>query len=81
METNKAVIRESIEKVLKGRIEVFHLKGKKAKEEEAIFLSGAAAALQAVFGNKDALTDYVPPMWVICPMSGRSIFDCGAKPL
>ena len=45
-------------------------------QEEAAFLAGASMALQAVFPPDDPtkLTSYVPPMWIIGPMSGRSVY-------
>lgn len=45
-------------------------------KEEAAFLSGAAHALHLFYGDpegKGRLSSAVPPLWIICPMSGRSV--------
>ena len=73
MQTDKDIIRGYIEKILHNRLEVLDLKGKSALKEECAFISGASAALQIIFGEDGTLTDYVPPMWMIGPMSGRSV--------
>lgn len=45
-----------------------------ALREQAAFIAGAGAALQAVFGKDDTLlTDYFPPRWVIATMRGELI--------
>lgn len=72
MQTDKQIIKGIVEDMLRQR--VHGLTKKKALEEEAIFLLGASAALQAVFAiDEKELTDYIPPMWIIGPMSGRSV--------
>jgi hypothetical protein len=76
MNTDKEQIRQYIENTLRRRIEGHNLKGKARRTEEASYLAGAAAALQAVFRTDESLlTDYVPPAWVLLTLSGRSIFD------
>lgn len=76
METSKAKIEAAVEARLLSRFKNLGIKpgSKKGAAEEAAFLSGAATALHAVFGEReDRLTDYVPPLWVLFPMTGRSV--------
>lgn len=76
MTTNKSEIQTAVKKFLSARLRVQNLKGKARLKEEAAFIAGASAALQAVFGGSE-LTDYVPPAWIISIMAGRSILDEG----
>ena len=48
-----------------------------ALNEEAAFLCGATAVLQNLFPDNglEKLTGTVPPMWVIGPMTGRSVLE------
>lgn len=79
MNTDKTAIRQSIEIALSRRLgarltTVRNTKGKPTAEalrEQAAFIAGAASALQAVFGEADTLTDYVPPAWIIETMRGN----------
>jgi len=76
MQTNKELIRKSIEEGLRNRLATLNLKGKAKKTEEVAFLCGAMSALQVVFGeNVTELTNYIPPIWVIASMTGRSVLD------
>jgi len=80
MKTDKQAIVNEIENVLRNRLDnLGHKpgKGKKAITEEAAFLCGASAALQAVFGNSEAeaLSNYIPPRWVISIMRGETVLD------
>jgi len=75
---SKLDIQLEIENKLVERFNALEIKplSKRGGQEEAAFLAGACVALQAVFPPEDPgkLTDYVPPMWIIGPMSGRSIY-------
>lgn len=83
MNTDKTAIRQSIEIALSRRLgarltTVRNTKGKPTAEalrEQAAFIAGAAAALQAVFGDPkaDLLTDYVPPSWIISAIRNELI--------
>ena len=73
MITDKETIQKAVEETLCSRIETQGLKGKAALKEECSFLCGAASALQAIFGEKDTLSNYIPPIWMIAPMTGRSV--------
>jgi 4-amino-4-deoxy-L-arabinose transferase-like glycosyltransferase len=50
---------------------------KARRRDEAAFLAGACCALQAVFGKPTdaAMTDYIPPAWLLAPMCGRLLAD------
>lgn len=76
MNTDKTAIRQSIEIALARRLgaQVRRADGSptaNALREQAAFIAGAASALQAVFGEADTLTDYVPPAWIIETMRGN----------
>jgi hypothetical protein len=77
MNTDKKTIQAAIEKRLVGRSEANFAKPthKAAMRDEAAFLAGAATALHAVFGDpkSNELSDYVPPLFILYPMSGRSV--------
>lgn len=77
MNTDKVAIAKAIESRLLSRFRALGINPGTVRghNEEAAFLAGAATALQAVFAEPDSanLTDYVPPFWVISPMSGRSV--------
>lgn len=82
MNTDKQAIRQSVEKALAGRlaaqpINITRADGSptaNALREQAAFLAGAMAALQAVFGeDENTLTDYAPPAWIIEIMRGTLI--------
>ena len=79
MTTDKSKIQTAVKEHLSSRLRVQNLKGKARLKEEAAFIAGASAALQAVFGDPedDSLTDYVPPVWILSIMAGRSILDEG----
>jgi hypothetical protein len=79
MTTDKSEIRTAVEKHLSRRLLGQNLKGKARLKEEAAFIAGASAALQAVFGAPEnpSLTDYVPPIWIFSIITGRSILDEG----
>ena len=79
MTTDKSEIRTAVKKYLSYRLRAKNLKGRARLKEEATFIAGASAALDAVFGDPEAprLTDYVPPLWIISIMAGRSILDEG----
>lgn len=76
MNQDKRLIQDAIETRLLERFRALQINplSKKGAIEEAAFLAGAGSALQAVFETDPTkLTDYVPPMWIIGPMSGRSV--------
>ncbi len=81
MNTDKKAIKAAIgARLLARQATLFpNAKGKSkvAGNDEAAFLAGAASALQAVFGdpNKNELTDYVPPLFILYPMTGRSVTE------
>ena len=76
MQTDKTIISKAVETTLRNRLKTQKLKGKSALKEEAVFLCGAMAVLQIVFGeDKDVLTDYVRPIWIIAPLTGRSVLE------
>ena len=79
MTTDKSEIRTAVEKHLSRRLLGQNLKGKARLKEEAAFIAGASAALEAVFGAPEnpSLTDYVPPIWIFSIITGRSILDEG----
>ena len=79
MTTNKSEIQTAVKEHLSGRLRAQNLKGKARLKEEAAFIAGASAALQAVFGAPEnpSLTDYVPPVWVTSIMIGRSVLGEG----
>lgn len=74
---DKAYIHKYVEDGLTRRIDQLGAKPESvaARREEAAFLAGAATALQAVFGKPgdDKMTEAVPVIWVLWPMSGRSV--------
>lgn len=76
MTTSKSKIQTAVKQHLSSRLRAQNLKGKARLKEEASFIAGASAALQAVFGDA-RMTDYVPPAWIISIMAGRSILDEG----
>lgn len=69
MNTNKDEIQAAVVDMLRQR------KKARVNKSEADYLAGACAALQAVFGEGDKLTSYVPPMWVLGPLTGRSVLE------
>lgn len=77
MNKNQEQIQQAVEDTLRARVN----NGSQSRnhETETAYLAGACAALQAVFGTgsarQDALTDYIPPLWIIGPMTGRSILQ------
>lgn len=82
MNTDKNVIRNKIEQQLSSRLgtqlgaQIYGRNGKPtvaALREQAAFLAGSMAALQAVFGSDDQLTDYAPPAWIIDMMRGKLV--------
>lgn len=78
MNTDKASIQKSIEAHLRERLanaghSISAKPTKAALEAQAHYLSGAMAALQAVFGENDRLTEYAPPTWVIDIMRGELV--------
>jgi len=75
MTTDKSKIQTAVKEHLSSRLRAQNLKGKARLKEEAAFISGACAALHAVFGDPEdtRLTDYVPPIWIISIMTGRSV--------
>lgn len=81
MNTDKAKIRSFIEQQLKSRLQGQAITtgtkaGKATKaalQEQAAFIAGAGAALQAVFGKDDTLTDYFSPSWLISVLRGELI--------
>ena len=79
MTTDKSEIQTAVKEHLSGRLRAQNLKGRARLKEEASFIAGASAALHAVFGDSEdaRLTDYVPPIWIISIMTGRSILDEG----
>ena len=82
MTTSKSKIQTAVKQHLSFRLRAKNLKGRARLKEEATFIAGASAALQAVFGDSDdpdnaRLTDYVPPAWIVSIMAGRSILDEG----
>jgi hypothetical protein len=76
MTTSKSKIQTAVKQHLSSRLRAQNLKGKARLKEEASFIAGASAALQAVFSDT-RMTDYVPPVWIISIMAGRSILDEG----
>ena len=79
MTTDKSEIQTAVEKHLSNRLRTQNLKGKARLKEEAAFIAGASAALQAVFGAPEnpSLTDYVPPIWIFSIITGRSVLGEG----
>ena len=82
MNTNKTEIQQAIEQALKGRLIGLAIRtgtraGKPTKaalQEQAAFLAGAGAALQAVFGhNHSQLTEYFSPSWLVSVLRGELI--------
>lgn len=83
MNTDKQAIRTAIEIALARRLNSQPINVKRADgsptanalREQAAFIAGAGAALQAVFGDPkaDTLTDYFPPKWLIAAMRGELI--------
>lgn len=75
--TSKHELKKKIEERLLARsaANFANYKHKAAMNDEAAFLAGAATALHAVFGDpaSNDLTDYVPPLWILYPMTGRSV--------
>ena len=78
-EKSKGQIWKAVEARLVARQEAnfANPKAKKARDDEAAFLAGAAAALQAVYGKEGSneLTEYVRPLWMLYPLSGRSVIE------
>jgi hypothetical protein len=79
MTTNSDEIKLSIEAALARR-----LAGRPGKPgcrdqraDEAAFLSGACCALQAVFGDAEAGAKYIPPVWILAPLTGRTLASLG----
>ena len=81
---DKKDVQLEIEESLRRRLENFglppgSLRGLKMQAE---FLSGAMAALQAIFPDDDPerLSSAIPPSWVINVLSGRSTIETVKKP-
>lgn len=71
---SKGEIQRYIEKRLKDRLSTQGLKGKRALQEQAAFMAGAGAALQAVFDpESDKLTSMFSPSWFIDILRGELI--------
>lgn len=67
---------EAAEKRLRDRLDALGIKvlSKRGGIEEAAFLAGAATVLHEVYGGVDGnLSAAVPPLWIIAPMTGRSV--------
>jgi len=65
---------DTVEATLKGR----DITG--ALENECDYIAGAMAVMQTInvelFNSTvDQSMDIIPPMWIICPASGRSLLD------
>jgi len=77
MTTSKKIIQQRVEQSLLQRQASLRLSPRDERRDEAGFLSGAACALQAVFGrpDDDTMTHYVPPLWIMAPMTGRQVKD------
>jgi len=79
MNLDKDKIIAEVELRLKSRLEFLGLEpgSKKANVEEASFLAGAMSAMCAIApkkeGERDVISDLVPPIWFYMPMSGRSV--------
>jgi hypothetical protein len=82
MNLDKDKIIAEVELRLKSRLEFLGLEpgSKKANVEEASFLAGAMSAMSAMCaiapkkeGERDVISDLVPPIWFYMPMSGRSV--------
>ena len=73
----KETIIERVEASLENRHRDLRMTPKARRQDEATFLAGACCALQATFGKPtdEALTDYIPPAWVLAPMCGRLLAD------
>jgi hypothetical protein len=78
MNTDKKDIQVRIERALLERMKVLGAKpgSDKERQAETHYIAGAAQALQAVFEERpDRLTEYVPPLWIMYPMAGRSVCE------
>ncbi len=68
-----------VERTFKDRLEALSIKPKSAKglSEQAAFLSGAMAAINAIApnANPERLSEFCPPRWVVTIMTGRSVLD------
>lgn len=67
---NKLQVQAKVEEGLREHFKTLGFPGKKMTKresyEQAAYIKGAAAALQAVFGVEGAggMTDFVPPYWI-----------------
>ena len=44
-------------------------------QEEAIFLCGAISVIHTLINKDSDRLDNIPPSWIFCPMSSRSVND------
>lgn len=76
-------LKESVEGTLRTRLRSVHgldpfasRRNKRSCELEVEFLVGAMTTMNVAFpGVADALSDLVPPYWVMCMMSNRSVLE------
>ena len=47
----------------------------KSVEEESVFLSGSIVAIHSLINQDSDSLDNIPPRWIFCPLSSRSIND------
>ena len=47
----------------------------KSVAEEAVFLCGSIVAIHSLINKDSNSLDNIPPKWIFCPLSSRSIND------
>ena len=47
----------------------------KSVAEESVFLCGSIVAIHSLINKDSDSLDNIPPKWIFCPMSSRSIND------
>lgn len=71
------VVIKAVEARLKSRMDAhrINLLSKRGAIEEAAFLAGAMTVMHEVYGPSEGgnLSAACPPLWIIAPMTGRSV--------
>ncbi len=78
-ELDKPALVAAIQDSLRNRLQALEVKlgTATALKHEAAFMSGAMCAINALKPNDDPnkISEWIPPMWCIAPMTGRSVLD------
>jgi hypothetical protein len=74
-----SVKEKQVKKVIKKVEELLEIKQNNrtitSVQEESIFISGSIVAMHSLINKDSDSLDNIPPKWIFCPLSSRSIND------